>query len=514
MFGVMVGGCNFEVPKDPHTLVQNLPTDPERLNPIIANSAYAGVVNGFLFESLIDLDPQTLDPRPLIAKRWAISPDRLQYTFFLREDVTWHDGHPFTAEDVLFAYEKIKDPKSDAAPLRNYFKDVLKAEKIDDTTVRFTYTQPYVGALITLGLMRPMPRHIFEGTGDFNTHPANRAPVGNGPFRFVEWKTGSRILLERNEDYWGKPYAIRKILFKIIPDEIIAFRLFKKKTLDLIEVTPLQWARQTGTEKFRENFVKHNLFTPFGAYRYLGWNLSRPYFQDRRVRRALAHLVDREEINRKLLFGLYHVITGPYYPLGRNYNRHLEPMAYDLEKAKKLLAEAGWIDQDGDGVREKEGVPFKFTLLFSSGVQFYEQLTPILRRDFSQAGIQVELRRLEAVTLFKMMQEHDFDAYLAAWGRGAGEEDLYQIWHSSQMEGGSNYVRFANGRVDRLLEEGRREFDVQKRARLYGEVHKILYEEQPYLFMFARPELIARDNRFKNVREYPIGLEMREWVME
>ena len=241
---------------------------------------------------------------------------------------------------------------------------------------------------------------------------------------------------------------------------------------------------------------------------------EKPYFKDKRVRWALAHLVDKEELNKKLHFGLFYPITGPYYPLGPNCDKDLAPIGYDLEKAKQFLKEAGWKDQDGDGILEKDGIPFRFTLMFSTGIQFYEQLTPILRSNFLRAGIELDLRRLEAVTLFKKMQEHDFDAIMAGWGRGAGGEDLYQIWHSSQSEEGSNYISYANPEVDRLLEEGRREFNEAKRQTMYKKVHRILYDEQPYLFMFARPDLVARHLRFKNVKEYPVGLDMREWIVE
>ncbi len=499
--------CSPQIPKDPHTLLQNLPTDPDRLNPIISNSAYSNAVTGYIYEQLFELDNETLLPKPKLARRWEISKDHLRYTFFLREDVRWHDGKPLTADDVIFTYEKIKDPKVDAAPLRNYFKDVLKAEKLDRFTIRFTYGQPYVGALTTIGLMTIIPKHYFDDGTDFNAHPNNRRPIGTGPFRFVEWRTGNKITLVRNENYWGEPYQIRKIIFKMIPDELITFRLFKKRELDLIDLTALQWAKQTGSEKFSKQFVKHKLFTRFGSYNYIGWNLKRPFLKDRRVRKALAHLIDRSEVNQKLLFGLYHEITGPYYPLGPNYNRGLKPIGYDLEEAKKLLDEAGLKDTDGDGIR------FRFTLLFSSGLTFYEQLTPILRKNFSEAGIDLDLRRLETITLFRMMQEKDFDAYVAGWGRGAGEEDMYQIFHSSQSAGGSNFIGYANPQVDRLLEEGRREFDDKKRAQIYQEVHRLLYEDQPYLFLFARPDLVGRDQRFKNVKEYPIGLDIREWTV-
>lgn len=510
----LVSACAFRVPKDPHVLVQNLPSDPETLNPITANSVYALAVTGLVYEQLFNLDNETLKPKPWLARRWDISADHLFYTFYLRDDVKWQDGRPFTADDVVYTHQKIMDPKVDAAPLRNYFKDVLKAEKIDDHTVRFTYRQPYVGALYTIGLMPVIPKHVFDDGQDFNSHHANRRPLGTGPFRFVEWKTGQRIVLEKSAGYWGQPYSLKRIYFRIVPDDLTAFQLFKKNEIDLIDLTPLQWARQTESKKFKEHFVKHKIFNRFGPYSYIGWNGLKPFFRDRRVRKAMSHLVDRGAINQKLLFDLQLPVTGPYYPLGTNYDKTLKLIEYNENEAMRLLDEAGWKDTDGDGIRDKNGVPFRFTLLFSSGLQYYEQLTPILRSNFSRVGIDMDLRRLEGITMFQMLQEHDFDAYLAGWGRGAGEEDLYQIWHSSQSEGGSNYISYSNPEVDRLLEVSRREFGDEKRFAINRQVHRLLHEDQPYTFMFARPDLVARDVRFKNVKEYPLGLDTREWRVE
>lgn len=506
-----LAACTFRVPKDPFTLVQNLSTDPDRLNPVVSNSGYSSFVDGFVFETLLDLDPLTLALKPKLAERWEITPDFLQYTFFLRKDVSWHDGKPFTAGDVVFTYEQIMNPRNDSGSIRNYFQDVAKVEKLDDYTVRFVMKKPYMDAINTFGMTEITPKHVFAGSPDINAHPANRAPVGTGPFAFAEWKTGRRIVLQRHEKYWGQPYEIRKIVCKIIPEDATAFELLKKEEIDVLGLMPLQFVKQTGSKKFAEKFVKHNWITRFSGYMYLGWNMDRPLFQDRRVRRALAHLVDLETINEKIFFGLYSVVTGPYHPLLENYDKSLLPRRYDPEEAKRLLSQAGWVDTDGDGILDKDGKPFRFKLVYSSGVLFYEQLTPILRENLARAGILLDLQRLEFVTLGRMMHEHDFDAYLAGWGRGSGEEDLYQIFHSSQIKGGSNYVSYANPEVDRLLELGRGEFDKGKRGDIYRQVHRILFEDQPYLFMYTGPNLTVRHARFKNVREYLTGFERREW---
>lgn len=507
----LLSACVFRVPKDPYALVRSLPSDPENLNPITHSSVYAGTVNDTIYEALFTLDPQTLLPKPLLATRWEISEDKLHYTFHLRDDVQWHDGKPMTADDVIYSFQKIKDPTVDAAPLRNYFKDLQSAEKLDDDTVYFTYAEPNVGALYTIGLMRVFPKHLFDDGHDFNGHPLDRAPVGTGPFRFASWTTGQKLVLERNEDYWGEPYTLRKMVFKVIPDEQVSFQLFKKRDLDFSDLTPLQWAKQTHSASFQRKFVKHRLFTKFSVWNYVGWNLHRPILQDRRVRHALARLVDRNALNKNLLYGLQVPITGPFFPLGPNYDTSLPLIGYDLEKARQLLDEAGWKIPPGKSTREKNGTPLKIKLLFSSGLQYYERLTPILKSNFAEAGIALELQPLEGVAMFQMVKEKNFDAYLAAWGRGAGEEDLYQVWHSSQADGGSNYVGYRNREVDRLIEEARREFDDVKRGALNRQAHRLIYEDQPVLFMFCRPDLVARDRRFENVIEYPGGLELREW---
>lgn len=510
---ILLAGCQFRVPKDPYTFTDTLPTDPDRLTPPLSNSNYSISVYQYIYDTLIDLDPDTLEPIPHLAKRWDISKDGMVYTFYLREDVLWHDGKPFTADDVVFSYEKIMDPHSDTAVSRGFYQDIEKVEKIGPYVVRFTYKKPYFKALIILGLLRPFPKHIFSN-GDFNSHPNNRQPIGNGPYRFVEWETGRKIVLERFSKYWGRPYPFQKMIFEIVPDDQITFQLFKKNELDTISLTALQWARQTNSENFSRRFDKHNFFSASSVMSYIGWNLTKPYFQDRRVREALAHLVNREYINEKLLFGLYYPVTGPFDPMGEDYNKNLVPLEYNPEKAAKLLSDAGWIDRDGDGVREKNGIPFQFTLLFSSGNQFYEELTPILQREFAKVGIKLELRRLEAITLFRTMQEKEFDAYMAAWGRASGEDDPYQIWHSSQIAGGSNYISYANPEVDRLLEATRETFDRKKRIEYKKKIHEILYTDQPYLFLFARPELFAHDRRFKNVKLHHYGVDMREWTIE
>ncbi len=488
-------------------LVRHLPAEPSTLNPILVTDVYGSQIDGDLFDSLIRRNPKTLEFEPQLASSWEISPDHLVYTFHLRKDVYWHDGVQFTAKDVKFSYDKIMDPLVDAAPLRNYYRDIKKVEIPDRFTVRFTYSQPYFRALEFCGGLPIVPAHVF-GSGDFNQHPFGRAPIGTGPFRFVKWDTGKEIVLERNENYWGKKPYLDRIVYKIITDNTVAFQVLKQGGLDLMSLRPIQWVKQTRSRRFKKRFKKLKYFLP--SYNYIGWNMRRIYFRDRRVRKALTMLVDRQGILRDILYNLGVIVTGPFYINSPAYDRSIKPYPYDPVQAEKLLAEAGWVDHDGDGIRDKDGTKFSFEFLISAGSKFAEQLSTILKESLRRHGIRMTIRRLEWAVFIQQIDDRQFDACTLGWSMG-WESDPYQIWHSSQAKKGSNFVGFVNKEADEIIEKARREFDPKKRNEMYHRFHRIIHEEQPYTFLFTMNALVAVDRRFQNVNVYPMGLEPREW---
>ncbi len=488
-------------------LVRHLPAEPSTLNPILVTDVYGSQIDGDIFDSLIRRDPKTLEFTPQLASSWDISPDHLVYTFHLRKNVYWHDGKPFTAKDVKFSYDKIMDPKVDAAPLRNYYRDIKKVEVLDPYTVRFTYSQPYFRALEFCGGLPIVPAHVF-GNEDFNRHPFGRAPIGTGPYKFVKWDTGKEIVLRRNENYWGKKPYINKIVYKIITDNTVAFQVLKQGGLDLMSLRPIQWVKQTRSKRFKKRFKKLKYFLP--SYNYIGWNMRRVYFKDRRVRRALTMLVDRQGILKDILYNLGVVVTGPFYINSPAYDKSIKPYPYDPQRAEQLLAEAGWIDHDGDGIRDKDGTKFAFEFLISAGSKFAEQLSTILKESLKRHGIVMTIRRLEWAVFIQQIDDRQFDACTLGWSMG-WESDPYQIWHSSQAKKGSNFVGFVNKEADEIIEKARREFDAKKRNELYHRFHRIIHEEQPYTFLFTMNALVAVDRRFQNVNVYPMGLEPREW---
>ncbi|MFV1956966.1 MAG: peptide-binding protein [bacterium] len=490
-------------------LVHRLSSEPATLNPVTATDIYEGTVNRFIYESLLERDNKTLELVPLLAESWEVSQDKLQYIFTLREGLKWQDGTPLTSRDVVFTFDTIKDPKVDAPHLRNYFRNLEKVEALDDRKVRFTYSEPYFKTLEMVGGMSILPKHIFSD-GDFNTHPAGRKPMGSGPYRFVKWDTGREIILERNEDYWGDKPHLKKMAFKIITDETVSLQVLKRGEMDLMGLTPIQWVRQTKGKKFTRMFDKLQYYLP--GYSFIGWNQKRPFFSDSRVRKAMTMLIDRELILEKLRYGFGRVVTGNFFYESPDYDKEIEPWPYDPEKAKKLLDEAGWKDTDGDGIRDRNGTPFRFEFTFSSGSQFAEQMATILKDSLEKTGIEMNIRPLEWALFTKVLDDRTYDSVILGWRLGV-EADPFQVWHSSQAERGSNFVGFKNAEADRIIEEARVTFDKTKRIKMYRRFHRILHDEQPYTFLFVSKSLVALNKRFENVTVYPLGLDPTEWYV-
>ncbi|HUW60043.1 MAG TPA: peptide-binding protein [Candidatus Bathyarchaeia archaeon] len=490
-------------------VVIRLRAEPAHLNPITGTDGYAMDIFDNVFESMTDRDYTTFELRPQIAESWEISDDHLTYTFHLRKDVKFSDGTPVTAHDAKFSFDIIKDPAVDAAALRNYYNDVLSCEAVDDYTVVFKCSQPYFKHIDFLSLAI-LPKHVY-GTGDFNNHPNNRAPIGSGPYVFERWDTGSQVVLTRNENYWGEKPKLKKIIYKFITDDNAALQVLERQDVDVMlpTMTPEQWVSCAGRPDFQAKFNLIKGFAP--RYSYIVWNQRRPQFEDKRVRRAMTLLLDRPLILDTIFRGLPRQATGIFYDEIEN-NPNLKPLPFDPKEAKRLLDEAGWIDTDNDGIRDKNGIPFTFEMQISSGIREYEQMATVYQEELKRAGIQMSIRPLEWATFTDRLHTRNFDAAPLSWASTTViNNDPYQIWHSSQIEKGSNYGRFVNEEADKIIEAGRLEFDRDKRIKRYYRLQEIIHEEQPYTLLFNGVNLVAVDKRFRNVRLYKRGVVPREW---
>ena len=474
--------------------------EPSTLIPILAADTASGGICGLIFNGLVKYD-KDLNLVGSLAERWEILDAGLTIVFHLRQDVRWHDGHPFTAEDVEFTYQSLIDPNV-RTPYAEDFLRVQTFKILDPHTLRITYKEPFAPAIPSWG-MSIMPKHLLAGQ-DLQTTPFRRNPVGTGPYRFKRWVTADRVELEANPDYFEGPPQIRGWIERIIPDQGTLFLELQAEGIDLTDLTPLQYKRQTGTDFFEKHYQKFRY--PSSGYTYLGYNLTLPMFSDLRVREALNYAIDKEELVRGVLLGLGVASTGPFPPESWAYNPDVHAVSCDPQKAKALLAEAGWKDTDRDGWLDKNSRRFEFTILTNKNLS-RELSAQIIQRRLKEIGVLVNIRVLEwSSFLNNFIYPRQFEAVLLGWSLGQ-DPDLYDLWHSSKTKPGEfNFVGYKNAEVDKLLEAGRRTFDQAERARIYYEVHRILYDEQPYCFLYVPDALPIVHARIKGIKPAPAGI--------
>ncbi len=490
-----------EEPAFGDTFIEASIGDANTLLPVLASDSASSDVNGLIYNGLIRYD-KDLKPEGELAESWDISADNLTITFHLRKGVVWHDGEPFTAADVKFNYELYIDPETPTAYAES-FRQVKSVETPDPYTFIAHYDKPYAPALLSWG-MPVHPKHLLEGV-DITKSPLARKPVGTGPYVFKEWVGGEKIVLEENPDYFEGPPYIKRIVFRVIPDLSTQFLELQTGSLDFMGLSPLQYDRQTDTPAFRRLYTKYR-YLNFG-YTYLGYNLQRPLFQDKRVRQALSYAINKQEIIDGVLLGYGVAATGPYKPDTWVYNKNVRRYDYNPEMAQKLLAEAGWIDSDGDGIREKDGRDLAFTIVTNQGNDLRSKTGEIIQQRFREVGINVKLRIVEWATFLKeFINPGNFDATILGWS-GGPEPDQFNIWHSSKAEPGKlNFIGFKNSEVDDLLENGRRSFDQEKRKAYYDRFQEILAEEQPYTFLYIGEALPAVSKRFRGIEPAAAGI--------
>lgn len=528
-------------------LVLHSLSDPEQLNPLTSSDAGSSEVLGYIFEALLTRDPRTLAFKPMIAEaRPTISPDKLSYTFKIRKDARFQDGRPITGEDVLFSAKAIKCPFVNAPFLRVYYDSLVDAELVDPHTIRFSINEPYFLNESVLGGIAVLPRHVYDpdnllarvSVRDLTQDPAklseavkqfgeqfnrnyNRNPLGSGPYKFASWRTGREVELVRDPDYWGngkagvdQPYLDR-LKFRVINNFDAALIRLKSGSLDYMDaLQPVQAVRGTNSGRFQREFKKYEYFAP--TYTYIGWNNDHPIFRDKRVRQAMTYMTNRKQIVKSVLFGLGEVVDSHIYLFRPEYNKNLKSYPFDPQKGLALLRQAGWQDSDGDGILDKviDGTktPLRFEIKFNSGNAVRESIALVLVDELRKHGIAANVRQLDWTIFLNDVKNHQFDAVVLGWAMSTTEPDAFQVWHSSQAANkGSNAISYKNSRVDRILEEYRREFDEQKRVQLYKEFQEILHEEQPYTFLYVSKRVSAVHRRFEGVEVFPDGLRAIDW---
>jgi peptide/nickel transport system substrate-binding protein len=475
--------------------------DASNLIPLLSSDSTSHGIASLIYSGLVKYD-KDLKVVGDLAESWEISGGGLVITFHLRKGVRWHDGRPFTSADVLYTYRVTIDPKTPTAYSGDFLK-VRKAEAPDAHTFRVTYDKPFAPALTSWSAAM-LPKHLLEGK-DITRSPLARHPIGTGPYRFRDWVTGQKIVLVSNPDYWeGRPY-IDGFIMRVIPDMATMFLELRAGGIDRMDLTPLQYTRQTENRLFRKNFSKYRYLS--FSYTYLGYNLRNPLFEDKRVRQAVSHAINKEEIIQGVLLGLGQESTGPFKPGTWAHHPGVKRYPYDPGKAKELLAQAGWKDSSGDGILTKNGKPFAFEIITNQGNEVRKKCAEIIQRRLADIGIQVKIRVIEWAAFVKeFINKRKFDATILGWTIPL-DPDLYDVWHSSKTGPDElNFISFRNAEMDDLLDKGRSTFDVKERKRCYDRIQEILAEEQPYTFLYCPDALPIVSARFRGVQPAPIGI--------
>jgi ABC-type transport system substrate-binding protein len=456
--------------------------------------------------------------RPKLASLLEVGEHNPILTFHLRPGVHWHDGVPFTAEDVKFTYEACINPKN-ASPYGGTFASIKSVDVVDELTARVTYKRLYSPAIIDW-MQTLVPKHLLDDAAlareiarghlsanereqmSLRTTSFNRNPIGTGPFRFVEWLPGQYIHLTRNDQYWGPKAEYRDTYYRAIPDYLTMELEFGAGAVDMYLAQPHQ------TERYRHDDRYQVVPANDGYCSYIAYNIRRPLFQDVRVRRALSMAIDVDAIIKYVMSGEAKRATGPYYSNTPYYDPDLKPLPYDPKGALELLAQAGW-HKNAAGMLEKDGKPFAFTLVTNAGNLARKAIMTIAQDAWRKLGVDVKIQAFEwTVFLEDFVDQDNFDAFVLAWGGGAINPDAFTNWHSSQTHRYEhNFTGYESAEADALIMKIRTAYDPDEQIKLTRQLHRLIAHDQPYTFLYEVLMPYVFDKRLGVVRHDADGTE-------
>ncbi|MGL1834523.1 peptide-binding protein [Rhodocyclaceae bacterium SMB388] len=490
------------------------------LTPLVSADAYASEVQGYIIESLLVRDPDSLEWRGLLAEDWSVTDDGLTITFRLRRDVNFSDGEPLTAHDVAFTFEFIMSEVIAAPRSRAYLSRIERVTALDDHTVEFVFGEPYFNSLQLAGTLQILPAHFYRRfLDDPRTFNESRGLLlGSGPYRLSDpenWTPDlGRVELERNPRYWGPvDPSFDRILWRVIENDSARLTTFRNQDIDLYGARPREFQQLLDDAGLTERARHFEYMSPTAGYSYIAWNQERggqpTIFADARVRRAMSYLTDVGRVIDEVLLGYAEPAVSPFSPRSPQHDPANTPIPFDLERARALLVEAGFEDRNGDGILQgPDGGNVEFELTFFQDNEDTRRMVLFLRDLYARAGIVMRPRPTEWSVMLDNLRQKDFDAITLGWTSGI-EIDIFQMFHSTQaVEGGDNFISFRNPELDRLIDTARAEVDEDKRMRLWHEAERVLVEDQPYTFLFRRNTLAFVDRRIENLENTALGLNL------
>ncbi len=497
-----------EAPVDGGTVVVAEVSDFDAFNALVSTDYDTNqVMDNMLFMPLVRLDEE-MGFQPYLADSLWLSDDGLSLTFRIREGATWHDGVPVTADDVVWTYEMMVNDEV-AYANRQYVQYVKSAVRVDDRTVRFDFTEVHSDPVIDFIDWNPMPKHLLGdiAPAELRNAPFNRDPVGNGPFRFVSWSANQEAIFEANEDFvLGRPHLDR-VVFRVIPEQTTQLTELLTGGIDFMRaVPPAEMAR------VEESPQVETIVYPARSYSYLAWNLRNPLFEDVSVRRALTMAIDRQQIVDALLYGYGRIAVTDVMPFQWEFNESLEPWPYDPDRAREILAEAGWEDHDGDGVIDKDARPFRFILETNQGNDLREDIIVIVQSNLAEVGIDVQPRLTEWNTLIDRLKRKEFEAAVSGWSVDF-KFDPTEVMSCGAIEAKYNYPSFCNPKADSLMQLALTTLDREEARPLWDEYQRIIHEEQPYTFLYYLEERVGVNGRLEGIEADARGhlISVADW---
>jgi len=520
------------------TLNVKFGSDPKGFNFVAENGADVSEIQKYVSMFLVKYNRADPGKKSAdLAYSLVISEDKLTFTFKLREDVWWHEpavdfstgrydwlkgDHQVTAHDMVFMFDMLTNTQvSGAAPIRSYFESLASYKAIDDFTFEIKWTEAKYTHLMIMHDVYPVPEFLYAFDQDgnrydesilgqrFQDHWYNPRALGCGPYRFVEFEPGVKIVLERAPRYPIGGNAFDKILIRILKDQNAWARLLRTGELDLSQLQPGQYRSEVlegdATSPYKDGSLQDGEYWTH-SYFYIGWNADKPWFGDKRVRWAMSHAYNADLLLEDVFLGLGERCTGPMPTINAPYyDTSLPAVPFDLARAAELLDEAGWKDTNGNGIRDKivddALVEFEFDLTVYGSSDEYKTLGNIYKEDLAKIGVTMNVRPMEWSNLLKRVDDREFDAITLAWV-SSPDVDFFQIWHSSQADipKGSNRVGFRNEQADAIIEKLQREFDYDERVSLANQFHRLVYDEQPYTFFYTRKRKVYWQRDLENVQ--------------
>ena len=505
---------------------------PAKLTPYISSDVYSTRVLDRVCESLSSFDPKTLRLVGALADGWQIDPDGLWIRAHINPRARFSDGTPVTSEDIRWTYmDFINNPLIEAERARSTQDNLKEVRVVDGLTVDFIFQEAFfTNILIALG--NPiLPKHYYAKFEPSQINQGTGMTMGSGPFRLSklpsgpedlsnQWTPGEDVVLVRNEQYWAEKPALERLRFKSIKDDLGRLVAYRNGEGSMMLPTSPQYNKVLKEER---DFEKSNYALKWTnmrcGYSFIAWqcgprsgkNLTP--FADKRVRQAMTMLLDRERMIRDIWDGIGIVAKGPNNPESPASDPAVKPLPFDQDKAKLLLAEAGWKDRDGDGILENEkGDKFTFEYTYATGGEISERLARFVKDSYGKAGIIVTTRPVDWSRYQELLKLRDFDAITMGWGANAPESDPRQIFHSESIkEGGDNFTQWVNKDCDALIEKGRRTMDEATRMEVWRQFEACVAEDQPYTFVRVYPWLRFVKRDFGNVNTYKSGLEPQEF---